>query len=349
MSRVPDASQGAHRTGRIFDDHNRGVGHSESRIPRKMFAQRAQRNVLQIRVQVSSDFPGSRQVGRNAPLHELDEMGSFARRFMHLDARRGAQERLRGDAGRKKPGRGEPPDVATVTDQGGIRILPRVQPRRRLRQTGQEYRFGKRENPGGLSKIGLSRGFRTKPPVSVVETVQIGFEDALLLPLALQPQGRKPFPDLSRQGPLAACRRDLDELLGDRGGAGNNASVPQIPQRRGGGGIHVHAAVFPKARIFNADGDHGHPKAGVFQSHRIALSGQGRRQDGNGLSLRIGDDRRGGRRPIQAPGQRGAPDRSPDNPDRANARQKKNENQSCKDWRRSPKGDGRQMSYSEAT
>ena len=97
----------------------------------------------------------------------------------------------------------------------GLRMMPRIEPRRRLRKPGEINRLSQRQIRSVFVEIGARRCFRAEAAIAVTAVVQVVSEDALLRPATLQFPGDDRFEKFVEPAATRAVRSELDELLRD--------------------------------------------------------------------------------------------------------------------------------------
>src|SRR5437773_11257550 len=86
---------------------------------------------------------------------------------------------------------------ALIFSSRQLGMSPGIESSRRLRQTGEENRFGQSEVAGGFSEVGTRGCFRPEPAITVAASIQIFGEDAFLAPAALDFPGNDCFVKLA--------------------------------------------------------------------------------------------------------------------------------------------------------
>ena len=136
---------------------------------------------------------------------------------------------------------------------GGGHVRVRVVERRRLRQAGQERRFGQRQIFGRLAEIGFGGRFDPIGPIAVQDLVHVHLEDLILGVAAGQLHGQEGLFDLAFGGLLGAEQGVLDELLGDGRGAALGCAAAYPLVRGAHDGAHVEARVVVERGVFGGD------------------------------------------------------------------------------------------------
>ena len=135
---------------------------------------------LQIEVQRCSHRPAQSRISR----HEcVDKVRRAPRRIDSDNLRRLREQCLLIVSDNAKLS--EPDERARVFTICFLRVPPRIQPRRRLRQTGEENCFAQSEIARRFIEICPGCGFRADPAVAIAAAIQIFGEDALLAPASL--------------------------------------------------------------------------------------------------------------------------------------------------------------------
>ena len=135
---------------------------------------------------------------------------------------------------------------------GAIEMSNRIQPARRLGQSGQQGAFSGAEVAQWFGEVELRCRRAAAVEVAVVEAIQVGGEDALLVPDLFEPQRLRGLDELG-----AECARarfgELDELLGDGRAAGHDVPMARHLPGRANGGTPIHAGVLPEPPVFGGE------------------------------------------------------------------------------------------------
>ncbi len=111
------------------------------------------------------------------------------------------------------------PQDPVASFQGGGRIAQRIVQAGRLGKPGEKCALGKREVGKWFAKVEVGRFPAALSMVSVIETIEISRDDLFLGPLVFKVSCSEGFAKLGEDVPPGRERTDLDQLLGDGGGA----------------------------------------------------------------------------------------------------------------------------------
>ena len=137
-----------------------------------------------------------------------------------------------------------------------------VEVRGRARQHREERRLGPAEVAGGDAEVGVGGGLGAGEAVPVGQTVEVREQDLVLAQDLLEVLGPRDFEQFIAEAALArltAGVEQLDELLGDRAGAGDEAAVAEALGQRAGDGVGVEAVVIEELAVLADEG--GNPQA----------------------------------------------------------------------------------------
>ena len=127
-----------------------------------------------------------------------------------------------------------------------------IQPRGRLWQAGEEGRLRRAQVAQGLREVMFSRRRAACVQAAVVDAVEVGGEDALLVPDLFESQRLRRLNELGPPGAWTPSRQ-LDELLREGGAAGNHAAMPCVLPERAEGRTPVHAVMMPEALVLSGE------------------------------------------------------------------------------------------------
>ncbi len=135
--------------------------------------------------------------------------------------------------------------------RGGNR--ERVVDGRGLRETGEQRRLRQRQLRRRLREVRPRRCLDAVRAVAVVDLVQIGREDSLLRPRAIELRGETRLLHLPLHGLLARDVEVPDELLGDRRASLDDAACADVRNRRACSSLEIDAVVLEEASVLDCD------------------------------------------------------------------------------------------------
>jgi hypothetical protein len=131
--------------------------------------------------------------------------------------------------------------------------LERVEERGRLRKSGEQRGLGQVELAGVLREVRLRSRFDTVSVAPEIDLVEIGLEDAVFRPRALELQRQTRLLDLSLQGAFVADVEVANELLCDGRATLNDLAALDVLERSSDDALEVEPAVIVEAPVLDCD------------------------------------------------------------------------------------------------
>ena len=122
---------------------------------------------------------------------------------------------------------GETVEDPITAGGGALWVAERVETGRCLGKAGEQRALSQREVGQGFLKIEAGSLGGADAQISVIEAVEVGSEDLWFGPLRLKLPSGEGFADLGERISFCGCRGNLDELLGDGGGTGDNPPIEE--------------------------------------------------------------------------------------------------------------------------
>ena len=145
-----------------------------------------------------------------------------------------------------------------VEDVGAARaravgVRERVEPRRRLRQPGEERRLGEGQLRGRLGEVRARGGLGAVGAVPERDAVEVAGQDPLLRPLAVELHRQAALRQLPRVRLLVAEVERPGQLLRDRRAALDDVALAGVRHERAGGAAVVDPLVLVEAPVLDRD------------------------------------------------------------------------------------------------
>ena len=144
-----------------------------------------------------------------------------------------------------------------------------------LGQPGQQRGLGQGQVGHVFGKVGLRGGVCAIGKVAVIEFVEINLQDLLFGIAAADLGGEDGFVDLARQRLFGREEDQLDQLLGDGAGAGDEAALQDGIVERAQERDRVNAGVVVEIGVLGGDGGLQQVGRHAIQRHDCAPSGVG--------------------------------------------------------------------------
>src|SRR3954471_1192846 len=156
---------------------------------------------------------------------------------------------------------GKPRERSRVLTICLFRMVPRIEARWRLRQTGQKNCFAQSEIVSRLPEIRAGSGLRAKTSIPIAAAIQVFRENALLAPTPFQFPSDDCLVQFAAPTAPVTTAREFHELLRNRRCARNNLPRSQIPCARANGRPPIDTPVFVEPPVFERDGNTRQPRS----------------------------------------------------------------------------------------